>query len=492
MKKPFIVRTFHLLSLSGLLLTTNLLANITGNDFQLFNPTHDPDSFVTVQSTKTLQKGHLHLGVFIDAAWSTLPRVSADTATEAVRDGFEDMVLSLHPQISIGITDWWDFGITLPMVLNTQEDPETILFRTTGLTEIRAETKMRLLGEAHNGIALILGASMNLIERNPYIGQEENVLNYLIQIAADYQLGNIDLALNVGYRMRDPGTPEDVFVEGTEQPVFVPTTGDVKPINPLESNALASIAAAYNLSDKTNLIAEIYGAFATDEVDMYTKRTQSPLELLLAARYQSSENINYYGGIATEISHGVGTADYRGFLGVRWTPKVFGSTVARKKAVKRMKKIAEEPEVEEALEPEVEEAVEPTPEPAVEYVAPAETEVAAENFSAKNINFELNSSTKITRSSRNELTRVGKYLQSRGFSRLMIEGHTDSQGNDVYNQKLSQDRADTIKKFLVRNYNFKPEAIFTKGYGETLPVAQNDTAAGRKRNRRVEFKIFDN
>ncbi len=71
---------------------------------------------------------------------------------------------------------------------------------------------------------------------------------------------------------------------------------------------------------------------------------------------------------------------------------------------------------------------------------------------------------------------------------LEIGGHTDSRGSRSYNQKLSQKRADNIKRYLV-NKGFDASKIRAIGYGESRPIASNMTKDGRAQNRRIEFKI---
>jgi outer membrane protein OmpA-like peptidoglycan-associated protein len=70
----------------------------------------------------------------------------------------------------------------------------------------------------------------------------------------------------------------------------------------------------------------------------------------------------------------------------------------------------------------------------------------------------------------------------------LIEGHTDSVGTDAYNQDLSERRAMAVKTALIRA-NVDPARINTYGYGETRPIAGNNTDAGRLKNRRVEIVI---
>ena len=78
-------------------------------------------------------------------------------------------------------------------------------------------------------------------------------------------------------------------------------------------------------------------------------------------------------------------------------------------------------------------------------------------------------------------------LKEMDVKNFEIDGHTDSDGSDEYNQVLSEKRANSVKNFLV-SQGVTAE-ITTKGYGESKPVASNDTAEGRQKNRRVEIII---
>ncbi|AMN45954.1 hypothetical protein ACG33_02265 [Steroidobacter denitrificans] len=72
---------------------------------------------------------------------------------------------------------------------------------------------------------------------------------------------------------------------------------------------------------------------------------------------------------------------------------------------------------------------------------------------------------------------------------ISVEGHTDAEGSDSTNLILSQDRADAVKQYLVSTFALDPEKISSIGYGEARPVATNETAAGRARNRRIDLVI---
>jgi len=86
------------------------------------------------------------------------------------------------------------------------------------------------------------------------------------------------------------------------------------------------------------------------------------------------------------------------------------------------------------------------------------------------------------------LQNVVELLKAYPKNKILVEGHTDSVGSDEYNLKLSQLRANEVKKFLVEN-GIEESRIESKGYGKLKPIASNKTQQGRALNRRVEILI---
>ena len=88
-----------------------------------------------------------------------------------------------------------------------------------------------------------------------------------------------------------------------------------------------------------------------------------------------------------------------------------------------------------------------------------------------------------------KLAKLSGIIQAHPGLNLAIEGYTDTTGTADFNMKLSQQRADTVRTFLITQ-GLSADTITSKGMGEASPVADNSTAAGRKLNRRVEIIVF--
>ncbi len=110
-------------------------------------------------------------------------------------------------------------------------------------------------------------------------------------------------------------------------------------------------------------------------------------------------------------------------------------------------------------------------------------------FVLNNIFFDTDKST-LLQQSYHELQYLISLLESHPGMRIEISGHTDSQGSDLHNQQLSENRAKEVVAYLIEN-GIEEKRLKFKGYGKTRPIATNTTEAGRKKNRRVEFKILD-
>ncbi|NGF58100.1 OmpA family protein [Parapedobacter sp. SGR-10] len=118
-------------------------------------------------------------------------------------------------------------------------------------------------------------------------------------------------------------------------------------------------------------------------------------------------------------------------------------------------------------------------------VTEEDKKVVAEAIS--NLEFDLSKAT-IRESSHASLNRVAALLIEKNFS-LKLAGHTDNTGSRELNLRLSKERAEAVKNYLVSK-GANPSRIEATGYGPDQPIASNATAAGRQQNRRVEFTLY--
>jgi outer membrane protein OmpA-like peptidoglycan-associated protein len=111
-----------------------------------------------------------------------------------------------------------------------------------------------------------------------------------------------------------------------------------------------------------------------------------------------------------------------------------------------------------------------------------------ENINLKGVNFETGSSV-LTASSLPVLDEAANTLKKHPDLKIEVGGHTDSSGDKVANEKLSQSRAETVMKYLVEK-GAKADLLSAKGYGPNQAIADNATPEGKAQNRRVELKIL--
>jgi outer membrane protein OmpA-like peptidoglycan-associated protein len=104
--------------------------------------------------------------------------------------------------------------------------------------------------------------------------------------------------------------------------------------------------------------------------------------------------------------------------------------------------------------------------------------------------FATNQST-LQPKARQNIQKMAEVLKEYPDTDIIIAGHTDSDGTDEYNQKLSERRAQSVADYL-KTLGVMGSRLKTIGYGETQPVQSNDTAAGKQANRRVEVAIMAN
>ena len=109
-------------------------------------------------------------------------------------------------------------------------------------------------------------------------------------------------------------------------------------------------------------------------------------------------------------------------------------------------------------------------------------------ISLSDVLFDVNRATLRSGAEQN-VRRIAGILRQYPSNQISVEGHTDATGSDAYNQKLSEDRAASVRAALVGG-GVEPPRVTSRGFGKAQPVATNATAEGRQRNRRVEVVVL--
>ncbi len=435
-------------------------ANILGTDTQNFNPTTNGLDFVTVQSSETLQPGILNFGLFFNYASGTLA-YSRDLPGVTVGDKPGDRILGMDLSFGLGLAPNWDVGVSLPAVLSQELDRTQGVARydSNGFTELKLNSKYRILGDASGGLAAVVSANFNFIKDNPFTGSSPGpTLNF--EVAADTTLAEkYSVGFNVGYRKRNPGAPVSTF-----------------PFAPFKDQWIASIAGSYLVSAwDTKLITEIFASRPTESVSYDQDRSQSTLEGLLGLKHDMTSALAVHAGAGSQLTRSVGSPEWRVYVGLNYAMgPIFGHSPAQS--------------LERVIEPRPQAiAAETDPEalPGKPAASPVTREVV--RITAELL-FEFDSA-ELKPEARLALDQLVGSLEKDNFKSMKIEGHTDSVGKASYNLRLSQRRADSVRDYLQKTYHLDSQKIKAVGYGQTVPIADNGNFQGRKANRRVEFVI---
>jgi len=429
--------------------------NTIGIDSQNFNPAASPMDHVTVYSSKTLGQGNYSLGLFMDGAVNTLPYFSeAGSPTNDSRKSYNDMVVGASIVGSFGIMNNWDLFLSLPSVIYQEVSDESYhgQYADTGNTAVIAGTKVRLWSNGATGIALVASVMMNRMKDNPYAGDGSGV-TFNTELAVDHQIGIVNVAANAGYRTRQSG--DDV----------ADTSTNTTPVTPYSNQVLLSGAVGVQVpGTQGEIVGEVYGNQASEDISRQSERRASVAEFILGYKHRLDEAFTLHMGAGGEFKHSTASADRRIYAGITWMEK------------------NDKPKI----EPPPKHV--PTSQP---VVRPVPAKKPDQTIVIQDILFKFDSDEISHNAAQKNLKSLVEILKGpRGLNKLVIEGHTCSIGADTYNKKLSQRRADAIKKWLVDNHNISADKIVSVGHGEEHAIGDNKTAEGRKLNRRVEFKIY--
>lgn len=390
---------------------------------------------------------------------------------------------------SVGFFGWAELGVGLPLhVMYSGDDGSAA---GEGVGDLRLVPKVLALRTGTADSHFLLGFGLPLTFPT---GDDEELrgaggFTMEPRVMAAWHLGALGLGANLGYRWR------------AEHPAGLPWGDEIA----------MSFAASYQVADPLILQAELFGG---KQVNTDADGADFPLELLGGLIYRMTDSLDLHGGAGIGTTDGIGDPDFRVVVGVRFhrgVPERHGFLDQDGDEI--LDKDDECPEDVEDLDdfedadgcPEPDNDEDGVPDETDECPdlpeeqggdgdgCPSKTYVKIVNGEMEifgKVQFKTGSA-EIEEKSDPLLDQIAAAMKANPqVKKVRIEGHTDDVGDDGINQKLSEQRAGSVKKALVSR-DVDEDRLDTAGYGESKPAAPNGTPAGRAKNRRVEFIITE-
>lgn len=411
-------------------------------DTILFDPVTDGGRYFNIQDAQTLPQWRFHTGVYFDYAHE--PLEVRDVGTGARTGVVNDLIMS-HFQGALGLVDWFEAGLSIPVVFyQTYRDPNAVTAvpkeTHSGLGDIRFETKFRILDNYRYPIGIALVPFMTFPTGNSdyYLGNGKITAGVKAAIEGNI-INRVWISMNWGYQ----------YLPGERQ--YYPRNVDAV----IDDLMIYGLAVHGKINDMWSLIAELYGETVLKTA--YKSLRQTPLigrgGVKFTPRFHGSwRGMSFAVGAGGGLTKGVGNPDFHILAGVNYRV----------------------PRIVELKEP-----------GAAEVDARLEEKIII----TQTIHFEFASSS-IRSISYPILDDVAELLKRNPqITKVQVEGHTDWIGSDAYNLRLSQRRAQSVVDYLV-NHGVSRDRLIPVGYGESKPIADNNTDEGRAKNRRTEFTVI--
>jgi len=426
---------------------TFLMGEAKAFDAQEFSPAVDPEGYFSVYSSRTAPRGRFHLGIWYNFADDP---ISASEFNEAFPNqlpagkSLVDHIHTIDLVASYSLLDWLELGIDAPFsdvksnFAGTRSD--------TGPDNIRLLAKAQLLRERWKGIGLAVvpfvdlpsGDSKRLTSSGEFEGGVIGVADYVYQ--------RLRTSVNIGYKVNQEG---DFAIgelnDGSDELLYGLGVGLL---------AFKDQPMLFGFVDNVEVLAELFGS--TEASDPYYEEFATPLEMLGGARFYSKSGLYATLGIGKSVTKSINGAGMRVVGGIGYMPPA---------------------------PPPPPPAPPPAPPPPQEKVVVTEEQI----ITLEPIYFDFDKST-IKPVSYPVLDQVAQVMRDRPTVIVRVEGHTDSVGSDKYNQRLSERRAHAVVKYLIGK-GIESNRLQAAGFGESRPIAPNETPEGRAKNRRTEFHI---
>lgn len=441
-KKSFVVFSFF-----SLFFSFAAFARYPNNSIVIFRPSLDGGRYFTTEQSQGLYQWGYNLGLNTNYAFE--PAEIVPTTGGGRVGGVVNDLLVGHVTGALGLTDWLNVAFDMPVVgwetffnFINPDNSECLVTAACPkqtrrqLGDLWLAMKIRLIDSDRNPVGLSLQPFMVIPTGSGYYVTGYGQFSGGGKLIFDANISRkVYLALNAGYQV----LRERRYDAGTLHAI-------------INDQLLVSGGIHVPVGRDFAAIADIFGATLMESP--FQHEIQSPFEFIGGARWSPGDikRWSFTVGAGAGMDKGFGAAKFRGLAQVNY----------------RKTKVVE-------LE-------EPGPEVAE---APFEEKIMI----IQKIHFEFDRWV-IRPISFPILNDVAEVLnRNPQLSQVRVEGHTDSLGSDAYNLKLSQRRANSVRDYLVKK-GIDANRLVTEGYGESRPIADNNTTIGRAKNRRTEFTVI--
>ena len=424
-------------------------ARLDSTSIIFIRPSMDHSHYFSTEQSQGLYQWGYHLGLDLKYAFEP-SEIAPTTGGGRVAGVVDDLGVAFFTG-SLGLTDWLNVGLDVPVVLyetffnfiHPGADQCAITATCPKQTnklkmgDVLFATKVRLLDSDRGVFGLSVQPFVTLPTGSGYYVTGFGAPTAGAKLIVDAHIKRkAYFALNAGWQAikHTRYAPDTAFAE-------------------INDNLLLSGAANVALGKNFGLIGEITGQTLMSGI--FKHQIQSPFAMLGGLRYSPGTIKRWTYGLSG------GTGLGRGF----GSPKFFAMTEFSFKKTKVV---------------ELEEGGETT----VEVEAPFEEKIVI----MQKIHFEFNKWV-IRPVSFSILDDVVEVLKKNPqIKKIKVEGHTDSIGSDAYNMRLSLRRANSVREYLIQK-GIEADRLIAAGYGESRPIADNNTTLGRAKNRRTEFTV---
>lgn len=453
MKKFWVV---PMLMLVALAFSNPVMAQDTSMQTDNFEPRANQRlNVLNTDTSDTLPKYKPSVGLFLNYTKDSIQVV--DTSTNSVVSTPLAHRLGGDLGFGFGITDRLEIAANLPVVFYQEGN---LAFyngggdlKASALGDLRVTPKIQLLQRKdEKGLGIAIAAGLYLPTGDEDSFNSDGTLRAEPRLVVDYRTArDLKLIANASYQFRP------------ERQAITYTSGDMVRL---------ALGAELPVAEKLALQATAF-----NNVNMARSAAGNPMELLGGVKWFATKSAIVQAGAGTGLSSAVGSPKLRLYAGVTYAPVANEKQDATPSECK-------------PCECETCPTTKPEPEPEPEKkprVIVTKTHIVVSG----KVHFDTDKAV-IKPQSYDLLMEVAEALNANPhITKIRVEGHTDWRASEAHNQSLSERRAKAVVRFLTRRGKVDPARLTSVGYGESRPIASNETVDGMAKNRRVEFRIIE-